>query len=164
MLYSKPLQGIGLWRSCKRHIGGISPHFPTSHGLQNDILSISVIFFHGVLRCPHRLIHLSGGNATLTAVGFIDDYSKPPITHIGDAVHDKRKLLNRRDNNLLPLSKDRFKSTEELAGATIFFTSENSRIFSFSCLSKSLRSVTTITESNKGFAVPLLPGIVSDSG
>jgi hypothetical protein len=61
----------------------------------------------------------------------------------------------------LPPSKLLFKSAEEYAGATIFFTSENSLMFSRNCLSNNLLSVTTITESNKGLEIPLLPGIES---
>ncbi|CRZ46086.1 Uncharacterised protein [Vibrio cholerae] len=58
----------------------------------------------------------------------------------------------------LPFSNADFSSDDLNAGATMFFTSENSFILSRNCLSSNRRSVTTMTESNRGISFPLLPG------
>jgi hypothetical protein len=50
----------------------------------------------------------------------------------------------------LPCSSAVFSSADLFAGAMMFLTSENSLMFSRSCLSSRRRSVTTTTESNSG--------------
>ena len=64
----------------------------------------------------------------------------------------------------LPCSKLSLNSFEEYAGAMMFLISEKLAILSRICLSNNRLSVTTITESNKGFSTSVTPGTLLFSG
>ena len=79
-----------------------------------------------------------------------DDRELPAALLVADFVQDEWELLDRRDDDLLPLSMNLRRSPSARHGPTVAPTWANCLMVSRICLSRMRRSVTTMIESNRG--------------
>lgn len=85
----------------------------------------------------------------------VDDDSEVAVTHVLDGIADKRKLLYRGDDDALATLDGIFQVAATVGMGDDFWVCPNARMLAVICLSRSLRSVTTMAELKSFSSKPL---------